>query len=101
MPNSWTGEPGGGIVYGVAEFGKKIDLLVFLKVIENYSVILTTVCTNELFYFKEPSDNGPLFTELKFYQRAAKPEQSKKYSTHVFAFLKLALVLFFFVLSQD
>lgn len=23
----------------------------------------------------EPSDNGPLFTELKFYQRAAKPEQ--------------------------
>ena len=32
LPNSWTGEPGGGIVYGVAEFGKKIDLLVFLKV---------------------------------------------------------------------
>lgn len=51
-------------------------------------MILTNVCTNELFYFKEPSDNGPLFTELKFYQRAAKPEQSKKYSTHVFAVLK-------------
>lgn len=28
-------------------------------------------------FFKEPSDNGPLFTELKFYTRAAKPELSK------------------------
>ncbi|XP_075387581.1 serine/threonine-protein kinase VRK1 [Tenrec ecaudatus] len=27
----------------------------------------------------EPSDNGPLFTELKFYQRAAKPEQIQKW----------------------
>ncbi|XP_044520523.1 serine/threonine-protein kinase VRK1 [Gracilinanus agilis] len=27
----------------------------------------------------EPSDNGPLFTELKFYQRAAKPELIKKW----------------------
>ena len=26
----------------------------------------------------EPSDNGPLFTELKFYHRAAKPEQIQK-----------------------
>ncbi|XP_074069146.1 serine/threonine-protein kinase VRK1 isoform X2 [Macrotis lagotis] len=27
----------------------------------------------------EPSDNGPLFTELKFYQRAAKPELIQKW----------------------
>ncbi|XP_049625801.1 serine/threonine-protein kinase VRK1 [Suncus etruscus] len=27
----------------------------------------------------EPSDNGPLFTELKFYQRAAKAEQIQKW----------------------
>lgn len=26
---------------------------------------------------QEPSDNGPLFSELKFYMRAAKPELSK------------------------
>lgn len=71
----------------------------FWRFIENYSVILTTACANELFCFKEPSDNGPLFTELKFYQRAAKPEQSKKYSTHTFALLKWPLVLF--CLSQD
>eukprot|EP00079_Xenopus_tropicalis_P032478 XP_017946249.1 PREDICTED: serine/threonine-protein kinase VRK1-like [Xenopus tropicalis] len=25
----------------------------------------------------EPSENGPLFSELKFYMRAAKPDQSK------------------------
>nr|XP_033806695.1 serine/threonine-protein kinase VRK1 isoform X2 [Geotrypetes seraphini] len=27
----------------------------------------------------EPSDNGPLFTELKFYMRAAKPDQIQKW----------------------
>ncbi|XP_069493824.1 serine/threonine-protein kinase VRK1 [Ambystoma mexicanum] len=28
----------------------------------------------------EPSDNGPLFTELKFYMRAAKPDEIKKWT---------------------
>lgn len=46
--------------------------------------MLTTASANYLLCFKEPSDNGPLFTELKFYQRAAKPEQSKEYSTHTY-----------------
>ncbi|XP_011715354.2 serine/threonine-protein kinase VRK1 isoform X6 [Macaca nemestrina] len=36
----------------------------------------------------EPSDNGPLFTELKFYQRAAKPEQIQKWiRTHKLKYL--------------
>ncbi|EDL97591.1 rCG27695, isoform CRA_b [Rattus norvegicus] len=36
----------------------------------------------------EPSDNGPLFTELKFYQRAAKPEQIQKWiHTHKLKYL--------------
>nr|KAF6389430.1 VRK serine/threonine kinase 1 [Myotis myotis] len=36
----------------------------------------------------EPSDNGPLFTELKFYQRAAKPEQIRKWiHTHKLKYL--------------
>nr|CAJ83687.1 vaccinia related kinase 1 [Xenopus tropicalis] len=29
----------------------------------------------------EPSENGPLFSELKFYMRAAKPDQIQKWST--------------------
>ncbi|EHB13581.1 Serine/threonine-protein kinase VRK1 [Heterocephalus glaber] len=36
----------------------------------------------------EPSDNGPLLTELKFYQRAAKPEQIQKWiRTHKLKYL--------------
>ncbi|XP_066468326.1 serine/threonine-protein kinase VRK1 [Tiliqua scincoides] len=36
----------------------------------------------------EPSDNGPLFTELKFYTRAAKPELIKKWvSSHKLKYL--------------
>ncbi|XP_014396957.1 PREDICTED: serine/threonine-protein kinase VRK1 [Myotis brandtii] len=46
----------------------------------------------------EPSDNGPLFTELKFYQRAAKPEQSKKHSACVCTLTSPPL-LFLFVFS--
>lgn len=30
-----------------------------------------------LMFLQEPSDNGPLFSELKFYMRAAKPDLSK------------------------
>nr|AAH54213.1 Vrk1-prov protein [Xenopus laevis] len=29
----------------------------------------------------EPSENGPLFSELKFYMRAAKPDQIQKWSS--------------------
>ncbi|XP_050810428.1 serine/threonine-protein kinase VRK1 isoform X1 [Gopherus flavomarginatus] len=36
----------------------------------------------------EPSQNGPLFTELKFYMRAAKPEQIQKWtSSHKLKYL--------------
>uniref|UniRef100_A0A2K5QC66 Serine/threonine-protein kinase VRK1 n=1 Tax=Cebus imitator TaxID=2715852 RepID=A0A2K5QC66_CEBIM len=36
----------------------------------------------------EPSDNGPVFTELKFYQQAAKPEQIQKWiRTHKLKYL--------------
>lgn len=37
-------------------------------------MFLLNLCTNVP---QEPSDNGPLFSELKFYMRAAKPELSK------------------------
>jgi len=32
-------------------------------------------------YLQEPHDNGPLFCELHFYQRAAQPDMSKLQST--------------------
>lgn len=40
-----------------------------------------------IWFLKEPSANGPLFTELKFYMRAAKPELSK-YTVGRFLFNK-------------
>lgn len=34
------------------------------------------VTVNFFFFFQEPHTNGPLFTELAFYQRVAKPDLS-------------------------
>lgn len=35
-------------------------------------------CANDtIITLQEPSENGPLFCELKFYQRAARPDLSK------------------------
>uniref|UniRef100_A0A8D0GMT8 Serine/threonine-protein kinase VRK1 n=1 Tax=Sphenodon punctatus TaxID=8508 RepID=A0A8D0GMT8_SPHPU len=40
-----------------------------------------SVSSDALYVVKvEPSQNGPLFTELKFYMRAAKPEQIQKWT---------------------
>lgn len=36
-----------------------------------------TVPSNTVIPLQEPSENGPLFCELKFYQRAARPDLSK------------------------
>lgn len=38
------------------------------------------ISTNQVFCPQEPSENGPLFSELKFYMRAAKPELSKMHA---------------------
>ncbi len=35
------------------------------------------ICTVYTAHFQEYYENGPLFSELKFYQRAAKPDTSK------------------------
>lgn len=34
-------------------------------------------CNSVPLYVQEYQENGPLFSELKFYQRAAKPESSE------------------------
>ncbi|KAK1339487.1 hypothetical protein QTO34_020170 [Cnephaeus nilssonii] len=49
---------------------------------------ITDACHVPCHPLVEPSDNGPLFTELKFYQRAAKPEQIRKWiHTHKLKYL--------------
>lgn len=40
-------------------------------------IVPFNLCTHAL---QEPSENGPLFSELKFYMRAAKPELSKHFN---------------------
>lgn len=40
-------------------------------------IVPFNLCTNVP---QEPSENGPLFSELKFYMRAAKPELSELFS---------------------
>lgn len=51
-----------------------MDRLTFILLMYMF---LLNLCTNVP---QEPSENGPLFSELKFYMRAAKPELSKHFS---------------------
>lgn len=39
--------------------------------------LVVTFVSEFAFFIQEYLENGPLFSELKFYQRAAKDEQSK------------------------
>lgn len=54
------------------------------------------------FLFQEPHTNGPLFTELAFYQRVAKPDLSMltnyfTYCSGLFSFPHFVKEFFFFV----
>lgn len=39
--------------------------------------VFTALILIHIFSVKEPLDNGPLFCEVHFYQRVAKPDSSK------------------------
>ena len=59
--------------------GKFVMKVVSVKLHNKMMCILHSLTVNVNSWPKEPHENGPLFSELAFYQRVAKKEKSKKY----------------------